>query len=69
MDHLHEACGSVIFRPTLVCFTVAPILSLSAMFKLFITFDVLVVPVELGVLPCKCSGKRRGLANEALHKV
>ena len=47
-----------IFRPTLVCFKVASgrILSPSAMFKLFLTFVVLVVSVELGVLPSKCKG-------------
>ena len=49
-----------IFRPALVCFTVASgaIWSPSAMFELFLTFDVLVVLVELGVSPRKCKGTR-----------
>ena len=80
-----KRAGVWIFRPTLVCFTVASgtILLPSAMFELFLTFDVLGVSVELGVLPRKCKGtreyvrkppliplgKRRGSANAALHKV
>ena len=78
--------GVWFFRPTLVCFTVAFGTTLwpLAMFKLFLTFYVLVVSVELGVLPRKCKGtreydrklpllplarRRRGFANAALHKV
>ena len=55
-----ERAGVCIFRPTLVCFMVASvtILSPSAMFELFLTFDVLVVSVELGVLSRKCEGTR-----------
>ena len=49
-----------IFRPTLVCFKVASgkIESPLAMFELFLTFDVLVVSVELGVSPRKCKSTR-----------
>ena len=55
-----KRAGVWIFRPTLVCFTVAPgtIWSPSAIFELFLTFDVLVVLFELGVLPRKCKGTR-----------
>ena len=52
--------GVWIFRPTLVCFTVASgtIRSRSAKFELFLTFVVLVMSVELGVLTRKCKGTR-----------
>ena len=42
------------------------ILSPSAMFELFLTFDVLVVSFVLGVLPCKCKGTREYVRK---HKV
>ena len=56
-----KSAGVWIFCPTLVCFKVASgtILSLSAMFELFLTFDVLVVSVTLGVSHRKCKGTRR----------
>ena len=56
MDHLHESAGVWI----LVCFTVASgtIWSPSAMFELILTFGVLVVSFELGVLLRKCKGTR-----------
>ena len=50
-----------ISRPTLVCFMVVTdiILSLSAMFELFLTSSVLGVSAVLGVLPHKCKGTRK----------
>ena len=55
-----KRAGVWIFCLTPVCFTVASgtILSPLALFKLFLTFDVLVVSVVLGVLPSKCKGTR-----------
>ena len=49
-----------IFRPALVCFTVASgtIWSPLAIFELFLTFGGLVVSFELGVLSRKCKGTR-----------
>ena len=50
--------GVWIFRPTLVCFTVASgtIWSPLAIFELFLTFGGFVVSFELGVLSRKCKG-------------
>ena len=52
--------GIWIFRSIVVCFTVVfdKILSLSAMFELFLASGALGVSVVLGVLPCKCKGTR-----------
>ena len=51
-----KRAGVWIFRLTLVYFTVASgkMLSPSAMFELFLTFDILVMSVVLGFLPRKC---------------
>ena len=53
-----KCAGVWIFRPTLVCFTVASgtIWSPLAIFELFLTFSGLIVSFELGVLTRKCKG-------------
>ena len=55
-----KRAGVWIFRPTLVCFTVASgtIWSPLAIFKLFLTFGGLVVLFEFGVLSRRCKGTR-----------